>query len=200
MIRLEPPRWYRYFSNTVALLLVVLAGVLLYSLAQAARLFGQSGAPVWIIELLQTVMLLGLVPIAGGIYLSIVLPRTRVVFSDIGLRLEHPLRTWTGSWPQVRRAFLLHHTLYVQTETDWRLWHLRLGPKRQQPLVEDLRAMVGPSRWLSPPEARRFIALRALPALLTLALLGAGALHLVQTKVDAEPPRPNQAAHGTDRN
>lgn len=188
MIRLEPPTWYRHAANIMIAAASAGAVYWTHELLDVIRYVEEAGMPRLIIQMLEVALFLGLIPIGWAIYSAVVTPRTRLIFSDAGLRLEHPWRIWTGSWSQVRRAYELDNRLCIQTDTD-RWWSVYLGRKRPHAPVEDFRAMVGPGRWLTPRAARRFIAWRALPLILIMALLGAAALHVVKGTLKAELAR-----------
>ncbi len=93
----------------------------------------------------------------GQIYLGVYLATMCFEWNEVGLRLGHRFRAWSGSWEEVRYAYVLERMFIVKTRhSSWLFpgWELTVS-RTHKPTIDQFRRYLRDDQWLESKAAQR---------------------------------------------
>lgn len=125
--------------------------------------------------MLGTVLTLQAMAVMGIGWVLVAMARTSLRWYEDQVELEHPWRSWHGTWPDIRRAWRHSGWLVLEVQGEWRRWYVRVTGSDAALAV--LRAELPSGTWLEGSAKHVHLVRNVLP--IVLAATGIGGLALV---------------------
>lgn len=187
-VRITSPRWLRGIATFFLATLVLLEAMLLTVAAQIARLIYPAADP----RAPDALALLAIVLVAQAaavLVACVAIWRTgygAVEVGPEGLTFTQPGRRRSVPWGRVTRAYVGSRRM-LHFEVDGRYWGTRrvLLGRDAAPTVEALRQWLPAGAWMEGAALGRYVLRKAVPAIVAVAIVGALAIRLVDSRLRA---------------
>jgi hypothetical protein len=169
--KLAAPLSYRRIAIGVALVLA-LAEIGLFAMAWRFGILADPGpspraAKAFVV--FGTLLTLQAMWVVGIAWAIVAISRTELEW-DGHLRLEHPWRSWSGDWTELRRVWWQKGWLALEVDGAWRRWYVRVPDDSAADLTA-FRSALPSGVWLEGATLRAYLLRRVLPMILAAAVI-----------------------------